>query len=141
MFQGCLLTGFNQGSKQDIFDCVYTYVVARMHAHGWNLNWALICRAVWPQTRVLLCAFHVKKSWALNLVTKISSKDSQEAIRKDLDRLMRFNPPPDPAKSDWELAREELDAFAQKYSQSCPVFVTYFKGNWATRPGKHLQAR
>ena len=79
-----------------------------------------------------MCAFHVKKAWALNLQQKVHSKEAMEMLRKDLDALMRYNPP-----ASWLISpRRQADVEIQRVLAAhagCPAFVAYFERQ---RPGK-----
>lgn len=94
------------------------------------------CRSVWPSVPMLLCAFHVKKAWALNLQQRVTDKGHMELLRKSIDGLMRFNPPHDPIRSPERQAQLEIQRIMEQHTQACPAFIDYFKKQWAQRPGK-----
>lgn len=100
----------------------------------------LFCfREVWPDVPVLLCTYHVKQAWALNLQQKVPSGSHIESLRHDLDALMYYNQPQQDPPLDLRQLKDIADAkirgVLDKYRRSALAFVQYFEQHWAHRPG------
>jgi hypothetical protein len=90
-------------------------------------------RVVWPSVPLLLCSFHFKQTWALNLKQRVST-DAMKEIIADLDRLSRFNES-HPVLNALQQAKAQIDAFLLKHKDA-GTFADYFKKQWANRPGE-----
>jgi hypothetical protein len=74
--------------------------------HGWTPRTFIVddadaeigaIRATFPQCKILLCLWHVKRSWIKNLLWKVNGatiegKVLRVTLMQDLNRLVAFNP-------------------------------------------------
>lgn len=83
--------------------------------------------AVFPNVKILLCTWHVKRCWLRNLITKVKCAEKRIYIMQDLGGLLALNPTnsKDPIK-DVEAAVQE---FCNKYKTE-EAFVAYFRREW-----------
>jgi hypothetical protein len=48
----------------------------------------LCCRKVWPESKIMLCLWHVRKAWAENVVRKIVDSHLRVEVLKGIADIM-----------------------------------------------------
>lgn len=109
--------------NQIMIDCSQTEVAAIRQAFGSSVS-------------ILLCHWHIKRSWEKHLKSKVkvalsTGKDTtkeQDAVRAAMNRIMRA--------TTVEACENEFQQFKAMYSVCYKTFFDYFEGTWYSR--KHL---
>lgn len=81
----------------------------------------VICREVF-QCRVLLCIWHVRRSWIRNLLNKCSNLDVQREMFKQLGKVLYCR------RIGLGFA-DAIGQFKQRFADQC-VFVDYLTRTW-----------
>jgi hypothetical protein len=103
---------------------------------------------VFPEARILLCNWHVKRNWLKHLLAKVRDPQRRLDIFLDLTDLMMgigldTTVAEDPAVMEAGTADELLlgdvkrllDEFVVKWEPWEPSFIGYFKQQWLDRAG------
>lgn len=77
---------------------------------------------------ILLCLWHVKRSWLKNLMTKVATWLVRKALFGHLSFIM------EQSKSEAD-AVAQLEKFFEKWSEEEPAFAAYVKKEWAGKLG------
>ena len=98
--------------------------------------------------RVLLCTWHVKRSWLKHLLAKVSNAEVRLQLFLDLSAIMMgsgldTSVAEDPAVVAAGTAaslllqqvRQQLQQFVAKWQAQEPSFIAYFTATWLTRAG------
>ena len=107
-------------------------------------------RQVFPNVRVHLCIWHVKRAWLKNMRAHIRGDDKEALklrvdIMDDLNTLVAWKPRPDiPDKDAHSAAGEKFAAFLEKWEKrkdnGCDAFVKYFRTEWSTKKEQVMKA-
>ena len=82
----------------------------------------------WPNTKIFLCLWHVRRAWQKNCCYKISNQERRAAILKELGAIMYDRSAPEgPEGKDW--AKERIEELRKKYPQE-EEFWEYMENHW-----------
>ena len=90
-----------------------------------------MCRLVWPDAKILLCLWHVRKAWAKNAINKIPTHADSAAVLQMVGDIMYGNGcgvDDDPIH--WVL--KQLDIITNTRPRSA-VFMRYMNDTWITK--------
>ncbi len=79
-----------------------------------------------PGVPIFLCAWHVNRTWLLNLTSTVADADKRTEIWRALDGLMRLNVqlPASHSKEDLaKLCADALERFYREFSEQA-AFIT-----------------
>ena len=90
-----------------------------------------MCRLVWPDAKIFLCLWHVRKAWAENAIKKIPIHAERAAVLQMVGDIMYGNGcgvDDDPIH--WAL--KQLDIITNTRPRSA-AFMRYMNDNWRTK--------
>jgi hypothetical protein len=90
-----------------------------------------MCRTVWPQSKIMLCFWHVRKAWQENAVQKISRIEERTAILNEPGDIM-YNKGMGPDDDTLSWALYKLDALQSTWL-GAKRFTNYLRTQWRSK--------
>ncbi|KAG0618725.1 hypothetical protein M758_4G088100 [Ceratodon purpureus] len=86
---------------------------------------------VWPETKIFLCLWHVRRAWQKNSCYKIADHGRRATIMKELG-LMMYDRNSRPGVEGQEWAKSRIEDLEKKYPQEME-FWAYMKEYWVDK--------